>query len=178
MSFDTPLVEYLIIGSHVSSWILLVAYKLMGQPLEKLKDIDPSLVLLSLPFIYLVGMTFDDIYFQALNRYRLEIKSKIKDEVLAYFSETLYSAYEHRVRRVRIVGGAIFNWPLLGLSILLHIGFKNYVISLLIVGISLVLSSISFWIWRNLYKRAYKFRDKAGEVVLKYANLEKESLKS
>lgn len=59
MSFDTPFVEYLIIGAHTSMWLLLIIMAILGIPIYVLNNVDAGGVLLFLPFVYLVGMLFD-----------------------------------------------------------------------------------------------------------------------
>jgi hypothetical protein len=51
MSFDTPFVEYLIIGSHTAAWILLLFLTIFGIPLSTLAGIDAAAALLLLPWL-------------------------------------------------------------------------------------------------------------------------------
>jgi hypothetical protein len=67
MNFDTPLVEYLIIGMHTSTWLSLIYLKLLKLPMATLLKVDATLLLLLLPFIYIIGMIFDDITFRLLS---------------------------------------------------------------------------------------------------------------
>ena len=55
MNFDTPLVEYLIIGMHTSTWISLITLKLLKLPMAELLKVDATLLLLLLPFIYITA---------------------------------------------------------------------------------------------------------------------------
>jgi len=172
MNFNTPLVEYLIIGFHTTSWLIITIYGFLDLPLTSITKINPALALLILPIIYLIGMIFDDLAYHPLKPISKKIKENIydsnacKDELIAYESQVLYVAYESRVRRVRIVGAAIFNWPLLGMSIFLHIGFENLWHTNTTIIISFILSFISYLTWKNLYRRAYKFRKNACEIIL------------
>lgn len=50
---------------------------------------------------------------------------KFMDENIALKSPDLYSAYEARVRRIKIIAAAFFNWPLLGLSLCIYFGNQN-----------------------------------------------------
>ena len=117
-------------------------------------------------------MTFDELTFRPLNPIRKKIlhdvfKSKpYTTEFIAYHSEQLYSAYEVRVKRLRILGAAIFNWPLLGVALLVYFGFTNWAYSIYIVIVSITLCVVSFIAWRNLYRRAYNFRKKACDAII------------
>jgi hypothetical protein len=178
MKTETPLVEYLIIGTHTSLWLLLLIGKLFGFSLQNLATIDPAIAVVFLPIIYLIGMLFDDITFQPLDYFRKKIRDKIydsekyKDEVLAYSSSELYSAYESRVRRVRVIGASIFNWPLLGFALLLQVGFSNQYQTASIGIISILLAVFSGMTWKSLYIRAYNFRKKACDVIFEYESLQ------
>lgn len=188
MNFDTPLVEYLIIGVHTSTWIYLIFLKSLDYPMTAVSKVDTAIVLLLLPFIYIVGMIFDDITYRVLRSRIKKIKDGVrlswekkknkaikssgnnfnpddyKDETLANRSEPLYNAYEAKVRRVRIVGSAIFNWPLLGIAILLNVGLASpIVIPMLITAIGLTIGS--WLVWNGLYVRAYEFRLKAIDEI-------------
>lgn len=171
MSFDTPLVEYLIIGSHTAVWIVLLVLFFLGVPLSALSNIDAGVVLLSLPMVYLLGMLVDGIVHYPLEPFRKSIRDSIfeyeryKDEFIAYASPELYAAYEVRVRRVRIMGASIFNWPLLGTALLLNLGFSRPVLSFSVVTSSLLLCILSVIVWRGLYQRAYRFRRNACDVI-------------
>jgi hypothetical protein len=177
MNSDTPLIEYLIIGTHTTLCLLILIAKLFGIPLSTFLSIDPAAIVIALPFIYLIGMLFDDLAFRPLDPIRMKIRAKIfdadiyKDEVIAYASEQLYNAYEGRVRRVRVLGASVFNWPLLGLAILVQLGKSNYIYSTYVFIISILLSWISFVTWKNLYRRAYKFRRSACDVIFQKENL-------
>lgn len=170
MNFDTPLVEYLIIGSHTVAWLSLIILKILNLPLDTFTHADPAIFFLLLPFIYIIGMIFDDVAYRLLSRRIAQIKkslfgsNKYEDESIAHNSEVLYNAYEARVRRVRIIGAAIFNWPLLGVSLLLHTGFKSTNL-LPIILTTIVLTSLSWSIWNGLNNRAYKFRKNAIDVI-------------
>ena len=170
MNFDTPLVEYLIIGTHTASWLSLIVLKILNLPIDIVTEIDPAIFLLLLPFIYVIGMSFDYVAYSLLSRRITKIKrdifgsNKYEDESIAHNSEVLYNAYEARIRRVRIIGAAIFNWPLLGVSILLHTGAAAvylYPMIFLIIG----LTTLSWAIWNGLNKRAYKFRKNAVDII-------------
>ena len=89
-----------------------------------------------------------------------------KDETIAFKSEVLYNAYEARVRRVRIIGAAIFNWPLLGFSLAINIDIGNRILIPLIIT-TIVLTILSWYIWNGLNNRAYKFRKNAIDVIEK-----------
>jgi|SRR6266487_3090844 len=171
MSFDSPFVEYLIIGTHTSSWILLMVMAAFRVPLSKLGSIDAASFLLLLPFIYLIGMLTDSTVYYPLEPFRKKIRDSVinyenyKDEFIAFSSPELYSAYDVRVRRVRIMGAAIFNWLFLGIALLLHIGFTQVYQSVLVITLTLLLSLLSIITWRGLYHRAYKFRKNACDVI-------------
>ena len=172
MNFDTPLVEYLIIGTHTSAWFSLLWLKLLKLPMSTLLRVDATTLLLLLPFIYIFGMIFDDITFRLLSPRILKIKRNVfgsksyKDENIAHKSATLYNAYEARVRRVRIIGAAILNWPLLGFALLINVGPGNLIVIPIIVT-TIVLTILSWYIWHGLNNRAYKFRKNAIDVIEK-----------
>ena len=144
---------------------------IFGVPLSTLDHINATAVLLFLPFVYLFGMLTDSLVQYPLDSSRKRIRDSLfkyenyKDEYIALQSPELYTAYEVRVRRVRVIGAAIFNWPLLGLALLLHIGFNNSTPALFVIIGALALSLISVAIWRGLYFRAYKYRKNACDVI-------------
>ena len=173
MSFDSPFVEYLIIGTHTTLWLLLTAMAIFGIPLSTLMSVDATQALLALPLVYLLGMLFDSLTQRSLNPMRKKIRDGLfnyadltyRDEYIAIGSPELYSAYEVRVRRVRVIGAAIYNWPLLGVATLLHLGFSHIGRSVFVVVSALVLGFVSIIVWRSLYRRAYKFRKNACDVI-------------
>ena len=168
---DVPLIEYLIIGTHTSVWMMLIFAKIFGLSISDVASVDPALLVIYLPFIYLIGMLFDYFSFQPLDYFRKKIREKIydaevyKDEFITYYSSDLYDAYETRVRRVRVLGASIFNWPLVGGALLLHFGIENRGIFVSIVVTAVLLSILSAISWRGLYQRAYKFRKNACDVI-------------
>ena len=171
MSSDTPLIEYLIIGTHTVTWLILLLLKAFDVPLQVITSIDPADVIVALPFVYLLGMLFDDLSFRLLDGMRKKIRNKIyisevyKDEVIAFASEQLYTAYEARVRRIRVIGAAIFNWPLIGGAALLYIDLANWIQTTSVISFSLLLCLLSYLSWMNLYARAYKFRKNACDII-------------
>lgn len=182
MSFDTPLVEYLIIGAHTLTWLVMGLSKIFGislpQLMRQLSNPDSALLaFLALPLIYLLGMLVDDLAFRPLNPIRKKIRGEFynpnicKDELLAYASEELYSAYQARVRRIRILGAAVFNWFLIGLSLLIHIGEKTLSLLIPVIILTILLSYTSFITWKNLYRRAYEFRKNACDLILNKQDL-------
>ena len=90
---------------------------------------------------------------------------KYSDEVMAHFSPNLFSSYEARVRRIRILGAAVFNWLLLGFAILLHLEFTFPLQYISIIIISIGLSILCLNAWKSLYKRAYEFRKEAIDII-------------
>jgi hypothetical protein len=171
MNSDSPFVEYLIIGTHTSLWILLIVLKIFEVPLSSLLHLDAASVLLLLPFAYLLGMMVDSMVQFPLEKFRTRIRDRIftyedyKDEYIAFSSPELYSAYDVRVRRVRILGAAIFNWPILCIALLFHVGFTNLFQSIFVISICLAFTVFSIITWHSLYKRAYKFRRNACDVI-------------
>lgn len=174
MNTDTPLIEYLIVGAHTLTWMVLIIFRVFNFPISFLLSIDPALLVFGLPFVYLIGMLFDDIVHRPLDPLRRQIRDRIydpkicKDELLAYASENLYGAYEARVRRIRVLGAAIFNWPLLGGAILLHISPTERSQIIAVVSFTVVLSISSYLAWHNLYRRAYEFRRKAFDIIIEH----------
>ncbi len=171
MKIDTPFIEYLIIGMHTSIWLILISMWILDFPLSAIISAKPALLVLFLPFVYLVGMLFDSTVYPILNPFRKKIKASLisneeyKDELLAHFSPDLYAAYETRVRRVRIIGAGIFNWPLSGIALLLHIGFINPTHYWYIITMSCILSFSCAFVWKSLSRRAYKFRQNAVDII-------------
>jgi hypothetical protein len=147
--------------------------RIFNIPLSFIDKIEAGLAILFLPFAYLLGMLFDSLVQVILDRYRKRIRDlffygnyeKYKDEFIAFTSPTLYSAYEVRVRRVRILGAAIFNWPLLTLSLLLFFRFSNLKENLIIIVTGILLTAASMYAWKSLYARAYKYRRNACDVI-------------
>lgn len=171
MNLDTPLVEYLIIGSHVLVWIALIILAVFGLPLQTITLLDPAGVLLLLPIVYLLGMLFDSAFQNILDPYRKNIRDRLfkyenyKDEFIALESPELYAAYEMRVRRVRVIGAAIFNWPLIGITTIIHIGLGNIYNAIFVLASSVALCLLSIYSWHGLYQRAYKFRKNSCDII-------------
>lgn len=191
MNFDTPLVEYLIIGMHTASWMAIIILRIFKVPTNILLKIDTTAVLLLIPFVYIIGMMADDLVFSVLKRGTEKIKKDVSvgkkssskepedksnskdkkrdknsmDENIALKSPELYNAYEARVRRVKIIAAAIFNWPLLGLSLCIYFSNKSMSLIVTIAVISTILTATSYKIWQNLTRRAYSFREKASFVI-------------
>lgn len=171
MNLNSPLVEYLIIGSHSSIWISLFTFKLFNIPLNMYANADAGKVLLLLPIIYLIGMLIDVLSYFPLDFFRKRIRSKIydpeicKDEYIAHLSPKLYDVYEARVRRVRILGASILNWPLIGIAIIYSVNAGESQINWTILLITAFLTFLSAYSWQSLYKRAYKFRKNACEAL-------------
>ena len=168
---DTRFVEYLIIGSHTASWLLLLIGAVFGIPISSFGNVNASLIVIALPFIYLIGMLFDSLAAYLLERFRRQIRSKIfdhenyKDELIAFESPSLYDAYEARIRRVRVIGAAIFNWPLFGISLLLNLRLTSSTQIFFISVGSSAMCIFSILAWRILYKRAYQFRKNACDII-------------
>lgn len=171
MSFDSPFVEYLIIGFHTSIWVLLMILAIFKAPISILAQIDAGRILLFLPIIYMIGMLFDSITRLPLEPFRKKIRNSLfkyeqcKDELIAFKSPELYSSYQARVRRVRIIGTAIFNWLLLGGTILLHLDRSKPTQYIATIILALTLSVASIVAWKEYYKRAYKFRKNACDQI-------------
>ena len=116
MNFSTPLVEYLVIGTHTATWLIILLAKLFDIPLQVILNIDAAFILLGLPFVYILGILFDEITFRPLNPFRNRILKEVfassicKSELIAFSSQELYAGYEIRVKRIRILGAGIFNW--------------------------------------------------------------------
>ncbi len=173
MNINTPFVEFLIIGVHTSLVLGLVLMRTCGVPFSVLtgKDAQLDLLLWLLPLVYLVGMTFDQVFYRLLSKQKDKIKKlafqgrDYPDEYLALNHAELYNAYEVRVRRIRIVGAAVFNWPLLALAILLHTGMSTFWHAASIFVANAVLGYTSYFTWAVLYRRAYEFRATACRLI-------------
>jgi len=171
MSFDTPYVEYFVIGTHTSLWLLLMVMAILGIPIQALSSISPGLALLALPLVYLLGTIFATLSVFPLDPFRKRIQKSIlpkdgfKDEFIAYLSPELYSAYESRAHRARLMGASIFNWLLLGVALLFHTGFSNPSHYLPASLVPLTLAILSIIAWRATVKRMFKFRKNAIDVI-------------
>jgi len=184
MNSDSPLIEYLIIGAHTSIWIILLVLYAFGIPLNSLTNIDFAGIVAFLPFIYLIGMLADSLAFIPLNRFRQHIQNDVfsagtkgehgnsakhvpdyRDEYIALHSNELYNAYEVRVKRVRVIGAAIFNWPLIGIGTFLMLGATFTLQSAFLLLVSVLLAALSALTWNELYRRAYKFRKNAIDFI-------------
>ena len=175
--FDTTIanseyVEYIVIGAHAVAWITILAAYLLDIPLAQIANLNPILLLIGLPFMYILGMMIDAVSQYVLNPIRILIKNwQLKgqdcpDEFIGLNSPTLYAAYAWRARRARIPGSAIINWLLIGISLLLKIGLTGSYVEWLIIITSLATISITAFTWAELYRRAYKFRKNACQVIL------------
>ena len=172
MSFETPFVEYLIIGTHTCTWLLLMIMAILGIPLQSLTLIKTEHIIFLLPFVYLLGTLFSSISNFPLRPFRGSIRKQVfpnggiyKDEIIAHKSPELYKGYTSRMHRVRLMGASIFNWILLGFAFSLHTDPINphYYIPAVIFPIILsVLSGVAFY---SLEKRALEYRKTAIDVI-------------
>lgn len=177
MISETRFIEYLIIGAHTTAWLALVLVYVLGIPVSMLTSISPQLLVIALPFVYLLGMLFDSLVQFLLEPLRRLVRKrafdyktgKYFDELIAFKSSDLYDAYEARVRRVRVIAASIFNWPLLGLALLLNLGMALSTQTLSVALLSAALCALSVISWRVLYYRAYKFRKNACDIIAAYA---------
>lgn len=172
MNFSTPFVEYLIIGTHVSAWLAMALFGVWEVPLPTLGSADAAVLVVLLPFVYLLGMTFDQTAYLALKSVAEIARASVlgsedcPDEFIAYKSTELYNEYLVRVRRVRILAAAIFNWPIL--AFVTVVAFFSSLSVLQITAIAIVggaLSLLSAVTWYTLFKRAYRFRRRAYHEI-------------
>lgn len=185
MSFATPFVEYLIIGTHTSIWVGLVVLAIFDIPFTDLSNWKSEWIVPIIPIIYLLGAIISPLATRILGNTRAKIKLSVysnkdaksldnyKDEKIAYLSSSLYAAYSDRTHRVRLLGPAIFNWLFLGGAILLHIDISDRRTFISIVVIALLLSLLTFMAWRFQVKRLYEFRKAAIDVISENLKLNK-----
>jgi hypothetical protein len=171
MNFETPYVEYLIVGTHTSIWLSVVIMAMFGIPLEMLLNINLGIIVLLVPLAYLLGALFSTLAARSLGNFRRNIRDSIfpseqyKDETIAYLSSDLYAAYTIQMHRVRLMAPSIFNWLFLGIALLLYVGFSNPNIYIPAIAIPTLLSILSAIAWRFLVTRALQFRRNAIEVI-------------
>ena len=165
--------EYAIIGAHALAWLVVVAVYVLGIPLGDLARINPGLLVILLPFVYVVGLVVDYASHTLLKPLRLLIRRRVlatgdigqNEAYLALESTSLYAAYEQRTRRIRIVGAAIFNWPLLGAALLLSIGAHDSPQLRAVVIATAICTILSVATWVGMYRDAYKFRQNAVKII-------------
>lgn len=171
MSFETPFVEYLIVGTHTSIWLALVIMAIFHIPFDALLTINVGFLVPLIPIAYLLGALFSTLTSQILSPFRRKIRNSTfsydlyKDETIAYLSSDLYAAYTVRMHRVRLMGPTIFNWLFLGIAILLYTGFSNPLIYTSGIAFPALLSILSAIAWRSLVIRALNFRKTAIDVI-------------
>jgi len=185
MNLDTTLsgeyVEYVIIGTHATVWIALLLSWLFNVSVSRLADVNFVLLLLLLPFIYVVGILVDSVSQTLLQPVRRRIRlrvfglarraaapqdmSRFDDELLAFRSPTLYAAYEWRMRRTKVVGAAIPNWLALGSIVVLHLGTPISYAALVVEISAAAFTVVSAFAWADLTSRAYAFRKKAATLL-------------
>jgi len=171
MNFETPYVEYVIVGTHTSIWLSFVIMAIFDIPLEVLLNINVGIVVLLIPIAYLLGALFSTLTVRLLSRVRRKIRNSIfpsenyKDETIAYLSPDLFSAYSVQMHRVRLMGPSIFNWLFLGMALLLYTGFSKPSIYIPAISIPILLSILSAIAWRFLVIRALEFRKNAIDVI-------------
>jgi hypothetical protein len=165
-------VEYLIIGVHSTISLVLLWSTLFRISVNQFAQVSPLLFLVLVPIAYVIGILVDSVAQIVLASPRTTIKSWVfgsnggcKDEIIAVRSPTLYTAYEWRMRRARVPGAAIFNWPLLGAAFLSRTDTNGSLNAHLIVVATLMLTVISLLTWVHLMRRAYVFRKNACEAV-------------
>src|SRR5262249_55736600 len=174
MFSDTPFIEYLLIGAHTSSWLMLFILYVFGISITSPDQVSATALVLLLPFVYMIGMLFDSVVQLLISPIRNGIRENVlkgedcPDEFLAYRSPTLYEAYDARVQRVRVIGAAIINWPVLGsaLVLYLHTGWWSLQ-SAAIYAVCGILMLTSMYGSVYLYFRAYKFRRAACREIRK-----------
>src|SRR5512146_2735056 len=66
--------EYAIIGAHALAWLVVVAVYVLGIPLGDLARINPGLLVILLPFVYVVGLVVDYASHTLLKPLRLLIR--------------------------------------------------------------------------------------------------------
>jgi hypothetical protein len=170
MGLNTPLIEYLIVGTQTAVWMCPLLCRALGIDIPTADKISAPLLAAFLPFIYLLGMTVDQTIYLVLKRSIRSIKKKANlpedatDEYLCHASPSLYAAYSVRVKRVRILAAGIFNWPLIGVTLVV-IQSPSWAGTSIISGVALLLAYLSWRSWKTLYARAYGFRKKAFEVI-------------
>ena len=171
MSFETPFVEYLIVGTHTSIWLVLVIMAIFHIPPEALLTINVGAIVPLIPIAYLLGALFSTLTSYILNPFRKKIRNSIfsyeqyKDETIAYHSSELYAAYSVRMHRVRLMGPSIFNWLFLGIALPVYVGFLNPPIYIVAFVIPTLLSVLTAVAWRFLLIRALEFRKNAIDVI-------------
>jgi hypothetical protein len=171
---NSEYVEYLIIGSQTCTWLILLFAWLLGIPLARLGQVNPLLLVVVLPFAYSIGIIMDRLSYLILMKTRRLVtyglgRSTCKDEWIAFRSETLYAAYEWRIRRIRIPGATALNWPPLGGVLVLYLGLNSFD-SRVVEFSTLALTVVSLLAWMSLYRRAYQFRQNACDVIAENAN--------
>jgi hypothetical protein len=171
MSFETPYVEYLVVGTHTSIWIAILIMAILGVPPESLLNINAGVVVLLVPIAYLLGTLFSTLSARLLRRFQRNIADSIfpnenyKDETLAYLSPDLFSAYTVQMHRVRLMGPSIFNWLFLAMALFLYVGLSNPSIYIPALAVPTLLSVLSAISWRQLMGRALEFRKIAIDVI-------------
>jgi hypothetical protein len=130
-----------------------------------------GVVLVFIPLVYILGTLFSTLSAHILTPFRIRIRNSIfpyeeyKDELIAYRSSELYTAYTARSHRVRLMGASIFNWFFLGVALLLHTGFRQPSHYLTVIIASIVLVVLSAIAWYLLIKRSLEFRKNAIDVI-------------
>jgi hypothetical protein len=177
MLSDTPFLEYLIIGAHTSTWLVVLGMYVYGIQPASVTQVPTGLVVVLVPFVYLIGMLFDSlVQILYMDRVRRWIKHRIEgadcpDELIAFESGRLYKGYDARVQRVRIIGAAIPNWIMLAGLLIVYGDFvdsrrglfteQNYLIASTGGALALVSLIAMFY----LYARAFRYRSKACFII-------------
>lgn len=168
---STDYLEYVVIGAQGGVWVVLLATYLLNIPLHQFATLNPVLLVIGLPFMYVLGLMVDTVSHLILSPVRVIIRNwqlgsdSCPDEYIGLHSPTLYAAYAWRARRPRIPGSATVNWLLIGISLLLHTGFTDSYETRLIIIVSLVTIVVTLFTWFELWRRAYKFRKNACQTI-------------
>jgi hypothetical protein len=165
-------VEFVVIGSITTLALIILTAGWLGIPFSQLSQVSPLFVIVLLPFTYVLGMMTDRVSQLYVWPLRVLIRNRIfgstvpcTDEYIARVSPDLYYAYDSRMRRIRVIGTSVINWPLLGLAILVELNTTTTLEARTVEFGAVLLSALSLLAFLDLTRRAYQFRKRACEAL-------------
>ena len=168
MSTTAIIAEHLISGLQAAIWIFLVVLTIFGSEwinLDQIKTFSTLLTMLSIAFLYPIGIFIDDVADFLFGHWSKRIRSarfqkediKIDDDKATAFQllqetkgDFLKSYFSYVRMRIRIARSASFNFMACTVSVVAFTVFRiTYTWEILIVEliIGCVVTSLAIWAW-------------------------------
>lgn len=162
MNTTNLLVDILIVGIQVLTWILGLVFTFVIDPTKfTLKYESPLMILLLISIAYILGVVFDYIIAIAFGKFKskeeIEVYKNISTIEMSEKIPTAHKYLENQYARLRIARSTLINIPVITLTSVIFIlvnKFENLflpygLISISIVGVTLTILSYFSWKKRN-----------------------------